>query len=611
MSAAVTAARNLAGIVSRAGDLLAQGGALAHELPSGLRSGVAATPAAIADAFHGHTFVNAEGAELTVERVTGSAGSFDGPGWAYRDRVFGAGHDADGTYVPISGSGHASTVGDSSHDNEDAVIRGHAMTGVADGVSTLGGGDDAARITAETLLRHEDDIVNAPTTNDARRELAKAVAEARSAVERTTDGASTLNLSVMRPDGTMLIHNTGDSQAWHVHADGSIEQITTDQNGAMMVPGRHGALRRVTLDHDIYTSSPEHPVIRAGEQLPDSYLLNAIGGGDHGEVGDEIKVIRPEAGSYVVHVSDGVTKVLSQDEIAEVLRTARTPQDAAEELVRRADGYHNSKGYRSPDNISAAVAKVGDVQGVRLYAGGRLAGTYTDEQFAHMVHQSYELPTGEHDASAARPVLPAADRPPMTDVQPRAASFGQPLQNVPIAQVTRDGGIPLDRHHDEEWLYMSSGTAKRRNPTELGARLWAAHEVGRDSETAFRYSLGGHVARHPSELVGRVLLAFEPHGLRHRVPEPPERDWRQWPFSPGGVDEATDGWLITEYHMNHGNPTFDLARATGTDRGYSMDADTGKVWFAPGTRTQRRRGVSLSELLALNGARLIGPNPYA
>jgi len=251
------------------------------------------------------------------------------------DRVIRAQNDL-GTEVPVSGTGYASDIGGykKSSGNQDAAIAGTAMNGVSDGIGGAEKGHIASAVAARVMLSHEANIVNAPDTESAKKAMQTAIDEARTAVAKEAGrGGATLNVSVMRPDGTVIMGHVGDSSALLVGPDGSVKKLVKEQ----------GVLNIV------------HNFLGRGHQP-----------GLH--EADEVIAFKPEAGSHVISTSDGVTDYLTNEQIAEVVKGSNSPQEAAQKLIEMARSDktgqappHSAPGNPSHDNVTASVFKVGDV----------------------------------------------------------------------------------------------------------------------------------------------------------------------------------------------------------------------------------------------------------
>lgn len=134
--------------------------------------------------------------------------------------------------------------------------------------------------------------------------------------------------------GRAYIAGIGDSRVYHLRG-GKFEQLTRDHSLANAL-GEAGTIR----PEEVETHKFKHVL----------YLY--LGSKDVGEGPEEIKVVDCRPGDQFLLASDGLTGVVKDEVIAEVLRNCEDPQRAAQQLVNRA--LEN----RSKDNITCVVVKV-------------------------------------------------------------------------------------------------------------------------------------------------------------------------------------------------------------------------------------------------------------
>jgi protein phosphatase len=119
---------------------------------------------------------------------------------------------------------------------------------------------------------------------------------------------------------------------------------------------RHSTLHRLTRDHSLVEDWVRQGVLSAQEATrhPLRHVItNALGGADR-QVHVEVHKIHLEADDTVLLCSDGLTKMLSDENIAQVLQTETDPERACRELVAHA----NEEG--GTDNITVVVAHFDD-----------------------------------------------------------------------------------------------------------------------------------------------------------------------------------------------------------------------------------------------------------
>jgi protein phosphatase len=151
----------------------------------------------------------------------------------------------------------------------------------------------------------------------------------RSAADRAVQGmGTTLTAALVQDDGVRLAH-VGDSRAY-LYRDGELHQLTSD----------HTLVHRMVEEGEISEAEAEtHP--------KRSILTRALGVDDAVQVDEGIVEVR--AGDRLLLCTDGLTVMVSDEEIRAVLDRTPDPQEAAERLVAAA----NRAG--GVDNITALI----------------------------------------------------------------------------------------------------------------------------------------------------------------------------------------------------------------------------------------------------------------
>lgn len=211
--------------------------------------------------------------------------------------------------------------------------QGHQLLVVADGMGGHRGGATASRVATETIGE-----VFEASTADPPDTLYDALTAANQRVHQLSiddpelRGMGTTVVSLLfGNDGRVWVAHVGDSRAYRLHAAG-MEQITQDHSvvGEMV---RRGLITPEEAD--------VHP--RRNE------ILRSVG--VEGEVEIDVAQVIAAPGDYFVLCSDGLTGLVSDDEIAEIVR--EYPIDAAaERLVAMA----NARGGQ--DNITIQIASL-------------------------------------------------------------------------------------------------------------------------------------------------------------------------------------------------------------------------------------------------------------
>lgn len=232
--------------------------------------------------------------------------------------------------------GGATDVGQLRSVNQDSMLLGPDLFVVADGMGGHQGGEVASALAIETVS----DRSLGPDVG----ELVTAVEDANETVyERSSQdpalsgmGTTFVAVAVVEVDGDerLGIVNVGDSRAYRL-TGGQLVQITDDHSlvGELVRDGR--------LSKEEARTHPQKNIV-----------TRAVGIDEHVEVDDFVVV--PHTGDRYLLCSDGLTDEVEERDIAVVLRTVADPDEAARELVRRA----NEHGGR--DNITIVVVDVVD-----------------------------------------------------------------------------------------------------------------------------------------------------------------------------------------------------------------------------------------------------------
>ncbi len=215
--------------------------------------------------------------------------------------------------------------------NEDTVLAQPPLFVVADGLGGHEAGEVASSIAVETVREHSPKHADAPA-------LARAVRAAnREVIRATTEGigragmGTTMTAAVIEGRRAVLAH-VGDSRAYLLH---------------------QGRLQRLTQDHSMVAD-----LIRTG-QLTEaesrvhpnrSVITRALGTDADMEV--DTYEIKLDGGDRLLLCSDGLTSMLLDVHIEEILRRPASAHDAALELIASAN---EAGGY---DNISVIVVDI-------------------------------------------------------------------------------------------------------------------------------------------------------------------------------------------------------------------------------------------------------------
>ncbi|HEY5549375.1 MAG TPA: Stp1/IreP family PP2C-type Ser/Thr phosphatase [Coriobacteriia bacterium] len=239
----------------------------------------------------------------------------------------------------IPGVGALTDLGLTRPQNEDGFVVEAPLYAVADGMGGHRAGEVASRVALLEL------VANAPRSIDGKA-LARAVRAANRAViesaekSRTRTGMGT-TLTAAMVDGTHIaIAHVGDSRAYILH-EGHLTRITEDHS---MVAD---LVRQGALSEEDARFHPQRSVI-----------TRALGS-DRNMIADLYEV-EASSGDRLLLTTDGLTGMIPDDYIAEILHTEPDPRAAATRLVEAAN---RAGGY---DNITVIVVDIDDTPAGQL-----------------------------------------------------------------------------------------------------------------------------------------------------------------------------------------------------------------------------------------------------
>ncbi|NJF25684.1 Stp1/IreP family PP2C-type Ser/Thr phosphatase [Thermococcus sp. Bubb.Bath] len=239
--------------------------------------------------------------------------------------------------------------------NEDAFlaekIDGNVVLAVADGM----GGHLAGEVASQEALNVLRDTVKRLGSTEPARILREAIERANLRIyemghddehpERHNMG-TTLTAAIVR-NNTATVGNIGDSRTYLIKKDGTIKQLTKDHS-----------LVQELIDKGMIT--PEE----AKRHPQKNIITKALGIQSDIEIDPEdIKEITLEPGDYLLLCSDGLTDVMSDEEIAKTVLNAPSLKEAVDLLIEKAYGMGSTDNitvvlYRHP-NLSGEEEKKG------------------------------------------------------------------------------------------------------------------------------------------------------------------------------------------------------------------------------------------------------------
>lgn len=214
---------------------------------------------------------------------------------------------------------------------------------VADGMGGEAGGALASKLAVEAVENLFWERI--PETDDEvaiQQWLFEAVSRANMSVyaERCSNPTvkrlgTTIVVAVQTEVGRLFIAHLGDSRAYRISRDGSISVLTQDHSVAfeLMLLGK--------LAPEQYESSPFR-----------NYLTRCVG--HDAQVKIDQSPVNVEAGDWILLCTDGLTGPVREKEIAEIVCSAGSPEQACQKLVEQT----LSRG--APDNVTVLCAQYAD-----------------------------------------------------------------------------------------------------------------------------------------------------------------------------------------------------------------------------------------------------------
>ena len=227
-----------------------------------------------------------------------------------------------------------SDVGRQREANEDSYVLADPVFVVADGMGGAQAGEVASRTAAEVFQETHD---GGGTPEE---QLSRLTREANRRIhdlsrrDATRRGMGTTLTAAMLTEGGVSVGHVGDSRAYLLR-EGALTQLTHDHSLVAELQ-RSGQLTAEAAEH--------HP--------QKSIITRALGPESDVDVDAHTHAARD--GDVYLLCSDGLTGMISDDEVEAILRGAQTLREAAETLVRAA----NQSGGR--DNITVVLFRVAD-----------------------------------------------------------------------------------------------------------------------------------------------------------------------------------------------------------------------------------------------------------
>ncbi len=218
--------------------------------------------------------------------------------------------------------------------NEDSLVLAPPFFAVADGMGGAKAGEVASAMAAETFEGEADsgEPAEAQLTRILR-EANRRIYELAVSDDSHRGMGTTVTAAKVTGDEISLGH-VGDSRAYRLR-DGELEQLTRD----------HSLVAELERSGQITPEAAEHHPQR-------SIITRALG--PEPEVQVDTYTLAGRDGDLFLICSDGLTSMISDDELGSILRSSDSLEEAAESLVRAA----NQSGGK--DNITVVMFRLGN-----------------------------------------------------------------------------------------------------------------------------------------------------------------------------------------------------------------------------------------------------------
>jgi PPM family protein phosphatase len=264
--------------------------------------------------------------------------------------------------------------------NEDSLVLAPPFFAVADGMGGARAGEVASAMAADAF-EGESDSGEPPEAQLSRilREANRRIYDLAVTDDSHRGMGTTVTAAKVTGDEVSLGH-VGDSRAYRLR-DGELEQLTRD----------HSLVAELERSGQITPEAAEHHPQR-------SIITRALG--PEPDVQVDTYTLAGRAGDLFLICSDGLTSMISDEELASILRSAANLEEAADSLVRAA----NQSGGK--DNITVVLFRLGNGDGAATVAPPR-----EDETIAGQVTTADVQEALEQQAPDATIVAPPRSQP--------------------------------------------------------------------------------------------------------------------------------------------------------------------------------------------------------
>jgi PPM family protein phosphatase len=215
---------------------------------------------------------------------------------------------------------------------------------VADGMGGEAGGALASRLAIEAVEElFWESIPDCNDENAIQEWLVEAVSRANQSVYsvRVTNPdvkrlGTTIVVAAQSDNGSLYIAHLGDSRAYRISHE-EICVLTQDHSVAFEL------LRLGKLTPEQYEASPFR-----------SYLTRCVG--HDAQVSIDQSPVRVWSGDWILMCTDGLTGVVREDEIFELVRSSGSPEEACQKLIEK------TLAGGAPDNVTVLCAQYAEVR---------------------------------------------------------------------------------------------------------------------------------------------------------------------------------------------------------------------------------------------------------
>lgn len=258
--------------------------------------------------------------------------------------------------------------------NEDSIFNlpENNAFGVFDGMGGHAAGDVASRIARDHVGKSIKELPEGLSLEQTERSLStilkeaheKILQQARSNPSLKDMGTTASVVKIwegLQGERKAVIGNVGDSRVYVRRANGSLEQITLDDNSIRQMMARQiisGAEARALQSKlsnatDLSKLTPQEQNIYNNRNV----IAQALG---HDNVSPRIHVVDIRVGDKLIVTSDGIHDNLTDNEISRILAQGPNNQAAVERLIESSRSRSRDTNHirSKPDDMSALVAEI-------------------------------------------------------------------------------------------------------------------------------------------------------------------------------------------------------------------------------------------------------------